>query len=139
MKRYFYFASAVLLSMAASSLKAQTIITEDTEIVAPYEEADFYEGSEHVIIGGATVTITHEALNTCGLPFGSGSSITLADGAKLVFFNSPDYWYPDIDNPSNEDYIYYMFDDNANVVTSFPFNFVIEECATIVLDSKCSF
>ena len=137
MRKYFYFVTAALLSTAATGLKAQTVIDKDTNITTPYYSSDFYEGEESVVIAGATVTMTHEAFNTCGLPHGDGTQITLTDGAKLVFFDSPDTWYPSEEDERNDEYIDDLFDANGNIITAIPYNFVINESATIVLDSKC--
>ena len=123
----------------STTVNAQTVFDKDITITEPYEIADYNNSETHVVIDGATVTFGNEAMNTCGLPFGDGTQIILENGAKLVFFNSPDNWYPDPESDANEDFADYMYDANSNIITSVLYNFVVEGSATIVCDSKCHF
>ena len=129
----------VALSMSATTLSAQTILDKDITITSPYDEADYNEDEKFVVIEGVTVTMGHEAMNSCGLPSGAGSQITLAEGSTLILHDSPDTWYPNPEDEHNEDYIDYLYDMNSNLITSIPYNFFIEGNATIICDSKSHF
>ena len=139
MKRKFYLVAAALMVMTATNVHAQSaVFFEDTIIDTAFDESD-YAGETEVIVAGATLTFTHEALNVCGLPNGDGSTITLADGAKLVFHDSPDSWYAHPEDKENWDFADYLTNSNSEIITAIPFNFVIDGDATIVCDSKSYF
>ena len=136
MKKNFYLAIAACLALSATEVKAQAEIVSDYNATTAFDESD-YAGETDVVIAGATVTFMNDAMNTCGLPFGDGTQIIMADDSKLVMYNSPDTWYPSPDAEENADYIDYLFDSQGAEVTAFPFNFVIDGDATLVCDSKC--
>lgn len=140
MNKKFYLTAAAILAFAANNAQAQTVIMEDTELTNPYS---WIYGDEALTIAGAKVTLGNEAMNTCGLPFGDGTSVTLIDGAELVMFDSPETWYPNPDDaifPSDLVGASDVSDPaTSELVTAVPFNFIIGGTATIVADSKSYF
>lgn len=140
MKKSFTLAAAMLC--IATGAYAQAVIESDVTLSMPYSYSDEIGGEATVEIAGATVTLGDEAMNTCALPFGSGTSITLMDGAKIVMFDSPDTWYPNPEDPTYEEPAIWGDDmkdaATGSYVTEIPWNLIVSGDATIELDSKCT-
>ena len=88
MKKIYAFA---LLSACASLAFAQQEFNSDVTLDSNY--SDNYDGD--VVITNCTVTIGFEQGNTTALPFLSGETITLSEGGKVKFFDSPETAYPE--------------------------------------------
>lgn len=141
MKKRFYSVFAVAAAVAVSA-NAQAVIDADTEIIYPADEGDF-GGETQIIIAGATVTLGNEAMNTCAFPFVNGDeTVTLMEGGKVKFFDSPETAYPnpeDFKDVDGADWSTYMKYGDGNVVTAIPFNWIIEGTGNeIYLDSYCT-
>lgn len=140
MKKSFTLAAAMLC--IAAGAYAQAVIESDVTLTMPYDISDEIGGESAVEIAGATVTLADEAMNTCGLPWGSGTTVTLMDGAKIVMFDSPDTWYPNPDDSPYEEPV--MWGDNmkdpstGSYVTEVEWNLIVSGDATLDLDSKCT-
>jgi hypothetical protein len=138
MKKIYYLTFAFLFCLISVGAYSQALIETDYVVEFPFDESD-YAGETQVIISDATVTFTADAFNTCGLPFGTGTLITMEEGAVIIMYDSPETWFPDADAEENADYIDYLTDSEGQKVTSVPFNFLINGNSRIVLDSKCRF
>ena len=137
MKKHFYLAAAALLSMAAT-MNAQDVITEDMEVTDPASWGTHFSSND-VTIAGATVTFANEAMNTSAFHTLFVDTVRLYNGAKIVMYDSPDYWYPDpVNNPDMSGYESDLGDADANLMTETNYNFKIMGDATIVCDSKCT-
>lgn len=105
-----------------------------SDITLDSKFADNYDGN--VTITNCTVTIGFEEGNTTALPFYSGETITLSEGGKVKFYDSPDSYYP---VPESGDWTDFQ-DASGNNITEIPFNWIIDgEDNEIYLDSYCAF
>ena len=128
MKKFYAIA---LLSACAAMAGAQTEFTSDVTLDSNY--SDNYDGN--VVITNCTVTIGFEQGNTTALPFLSGETITLSEGGKVKFFDSPDTAYPE---PEDGDWSNFQ-DATGQNITALPFNWVIDgDDNEIYLDSYCT-
>lgn len=136
MRKKIYLACAMLGLTAFNAAHAQYVIDSNLNIEEPASWGAMGTEKE-VMVVGATITFTADAFNVCGLPAGDGTSITLTEGAKIVMFDSPDLWSPDLDAPENGEFIDDLLDLEGNAIIKMPYNFVIDGAATINADSKC--
>ncbi len=128
MKKIYAFA---LLSACASLAFAQQEFNSDVTLDSNY--SDNYDGD--VVITNCTVTIGFEQGNTTALPFLSGETITLSEGGKVKFFDSPETAYPE---PEDGDWSNFQ-DAAGQNITAMPFNWVIDgDDNEIYLDSYCT-
>ncbi len=105
-----------------------------SDITLDSKFADSYDGN--VTITNCTVTIGFEEGNTTALPFYSGETITLSEGGKVKFYDSPDSYYP---VPESGDWTDFQ-DASGNNITEIPFNWIIDgDNNEIYLDSYCAF
>lgn len=139
MKKRFYSVFAIAAA-AVVSANAQAVIDADEVFSLPADEGD-YAGEEEFIIAGATVTFANEAMNTCAFPFKNGETVTLMEGGKVKFFDSPETAYPnpaDFTDVDGVDCSGYMTNEGV-AVTEIPFNWIIEGTGNeIYLDSYCT-
>lgn len=104
-----------------------------SDITLDSKFADNYDGN--VTITNCTVTIGFEEGNTTALPFYSGETITLSEGGKVKFYDSPDSYYP---VPESGDWTDFQ-DASGNNITEIPFNWIIDgDNNEIYLDSYCA-
>lgn len=137
MKKRFYSVCAVAMAVAMTA-NAQGVIDADYNAEYPFDEGD-YAGESAVIVAGATVTFMNEAMNTCAFPFVNGETVTLMEGAKVKFFDSPETAYPDPANFADMGWEGYLCDNDGNTITEIPFNWIIEGTGNeIYLDSYCT-
>lgn len=139
MKKRFYSVFAIAAA-AVVSANAQVVIDSDEVFSLPSDEGD-YGGETEFIIAGATVTFANEAMNTCAFPFKDNETVTLMEGGKVKFFDSPETAYPnpkDFRDVDGVDCFAYMTNDGKDV-TEIPFNWIIEGTGNeIYLDSYCT-
>ncbi len=126
MKKFYTLA---FLAACVTASSAQTEFTSDVTISEPYE----YDYSGNVTITNCTVTIGFEEGNSSALPFYSGETITLSEGGKVKFFDSPETAYPVADLYDAVAY------SSGDLVQELPFHWVIEgDGNEIYLDSYCT-
>jgi hypothetical protein len=130
MKKFYLLAafSACFAVAGAQTPDFTSDITLDSKFAANYDG--------NVTITNCTVTIGFEEGNTTALPFYSGETITLSEGGKVKFYDSPDSYYP---VPADGDWTDFR-DASGNNITEIPFNWIIDgDDNEIYLDSYCAF
>lgn len=133
-KKLYTLAIAALVGAASANAQSIQVLSKDATGTQPFEWEDW--SGPGLTIAGATLTMSEFCLNTCGLPFSSGESITLSNGGKVKFFDNPDVAYPL--SAEYPDYADYMKKDGKDV-EEIPFNWVIDgDGNEIYLDSYCT-
>ena len=143
--------SLVAVAMSVATLaQAQTVVSEDYDIVDTWDMSKEYEAGGLTLIG-ATATIKYFSLNIGGLPksytkSGEWHPITLSNGGAVKFFDEPRFDYPTAENFVETDELTdfdWSWDDVSGYSSSsatIDNDWVIEgEGNAIYLDSYCTF
>lgn len=147
--RKFYFLVAAAMS-AMTLAQAQTVVSEDYDIVDTWDMSNEYEAGGLTLVG-ATATVKYFSLNIGGLPKsyakdGSWHPVTLSNGGVVKFFDEPRFDYPTAENFEETDALT-DFDWSWDDVTGYSSSaaaidndWVVEgEGNEIYLDSYCNF